>query len=65
MTQAEAAKKHRVTPGLVNRLIRESKKEPEKLRNRKQKEKEAIEVNTAVIATASALLEKSIPIEKA
>ena len=36
LSYPEVAQKHRVTPTLVGKLIRESKKMPEKLRERKQ-----------------------------
>ncbi len=39
-TQAEVARAFRVTPYLVNRLLMESRKQPEKLRTLKQREKD-------------------------
>ena len=59
------AKKYRVTPYLVNKLIKEAKQQPQKLRELKKKEKDAQSTWATVMATASDLLEKSIPIIKA
>ena len=37
MMQAEVAKKYRVRPALVSKLVNEAKKQPQKLRDLKQK----------------------------
>ena len=59
------AKKYRVRPALFSKLVNEVKKQPQKLRDLKQKEKEVQASQAAVNSLASTMLEKSIPIVKA
>lgn len=65
LSYPEVAKKHRVTPTLVGKLIREAKKMPEKLRERKQKEKLRKQAKDVVGEITKDMLEKSLPITKA
>lgn len=65
LTQVETAKQHRISPSLVSRLVEESKKQPEKLRETKLKEKNAQKAQESVTRVVSYMLERSIPIEKA
>ncbi len=64
-TQAEVARHFRVTSHLVSRLVVESEKQPEKLRELKQREKDNQRAQNVVEHVATTLLERSIPIEKA
>ena len=50
---------------LVAQLVREAKRQPEKQRELKLREKEAVRSSQAVESVASRMLECSIPIEKA
>ena len=61
----EVAKKHPVTPALVGKLIRETKKMPEKLRERKQQEKLREQAKDVVEKIGEDMLKKSLPIKKA
>ena len=65
LSYPEVAKKHCVTPTLVGKLIREAKKMPEKLRERKQKEKLRKQAKDVVGEITKDMLEKSLPITKA
>ena len=65
LSYPEVAKKHRVTPVLVGKLIRETKKMPDKLRERKQQEKLSDQAKDLVEEIAEDMLKKSIPIKKA
>ena len=49
----------------MNRLVVESEKQPEKLRELKQREKDDQRAQNVVEQVATTLLERSIPIEKA
>ena len=64
-TQATVAKQFRVSEQLVFKLVKESVKKPEKLRELKQKEKDIERGHQAVEDVVSFQLERSIPIEKA
>ena len=65
LSYPEVAKKHRVTPALVGKLIRENKNMPEKFRERKQQEKLREQAKDVVEEIAEDMLKKSLPIKKA
>ena len=51
-TQQEVARQFRVAPDLVQRLVYKAKKDPEKLRQMKQKEKERDQLNQKIATIA-------------
>ena len=65
LSYPEMAKKHRVTPSLVGKQILETKKMPEKLRERKQQEKLREQAKDVVEKIGEDMLKKSLPIKKA
>ena len=65
LSYPEVAKKHRVTPALVGKLIREARKMPEKMRERKQQEKVREQAKDVVGEIVEDMLKKSFPIKKA
>ena len=54
-----------MTSALVYRLVKESKAQPEKLRDKKEQEKKEINESKAITDIASDMLERSITIQKA
>lgn len=64
LSQEEVAKKYRVTAALVGWLVNETKKHPEKARERKQKEKMREKAKDAVEQIAGEMLAQSVPITK-
>ena len=64
-TQVEVARQYRIAPRLLNRLVAEAKKQPEKMRELKQLEKDRSRDYEVVEEVVADLLERSIPIDKA
>jgi len=60
--QEEIARHHGVTLKLVSKLVCQARKEPEKLRERKQKEKAREEMNSMIEATTSEMLNSNMTI---
>jgi len=55
-SQAEVARKYRVSAPLVSQLVNEARKQPEKLRDKKAKEKKRLEALQATESVASGML---------
>ena len=53
--QKEIARQYRVTTQLVSDLVCESKRKPEKLREKKQRLKEVAEQRSVIIATVKSI----------
>ena len=53
MTQKDVARKFRVTETLVSDLVRESRKKPEKLKEKKEREQQAYQRRIAIMQTVA------------
>ena len=51
------AKQYRITPQLVSKLVMMSKRQPEKLRERKEKEKKREDIDQKIETAAKTMLE--------
>ncbi len=62
LSQEEAALEHGVTPALVSKLVCQARREPEKQRERKQKEKAVEDKVNIIAAAADQLLDSRVPV---
>ena len=63
--QKEIARTFRVTTQLVRDLVHDFKKRPEKLREKKEKEKKISQEREAIVTVIESMLKESITISKA
>ena len=62
LSQEEIALQHGVTKQLVSKLVCQARKEPEKQRQRKQREKLAEEKSNMIAVAANELLDSWVPV---